>query len=229
MALVGYGIWAYVRAPAPGEEEPKETEDKSITALEESFKFFSDPTTKEVKTLYKTEADKRSEQVSDVSYRLAYALNRGGETFHGKVEVSFSLTKQSAEADDIFVDYRGDKVHSLEINGNSVTTGNPFRDHRIYFDKQFLKQGENKVQVRFTSNYTRDCQGVQYFKDKDDNEEYIYSDNEPQSCHKAFPCFDQPDMKASYRLLAVVPKHWNVFSNAPQVGATSEVGSAEFS
>jgi len=76
------------------------------------------------------------------------------------------------------------------VNDNKITTGNPFRDHRIYFPKEHLKLGVNKVTIRFTSKYVRDCEGVNYFKDNDDGEEYLYSDCEPANCHKAFPCFD---------------------------------------
>ena len=68
---------------------------------------FTDASADGVKTLYKTEAIKRSQEVSDVSYRLAYALLRGGETFHGYVEVNFTLTEASSKSDDIFLDYRG--------------------------------------------------------------------------------------------------------------------------
>jgi len=47
----------------------------------EAFKYFVDAAFEESKTLYKKEAFKRSEEISNVSYRLAYALNRGGEAF----------------------------------------------------------------------------------------------------------------------------------------------------
>jgi len=33
--------------------------------------------------LFKDEAMKRSAKISDVTYKLAYALLRGGKTFHG--------------------------------------------------------------------------------------------------------------------------------------------------
>ena len=181
----------------------------------ESSTVFTDTAADGIKTLYKTEANKRSEAVSDVSYRLAYALLRGGEHFHGYIEVKFSLSDASATSDDIFLDYRGKELQSLVINGQAVTTGTPFHDHRIYLPKEHLQAGVNNVSVRFVSAYVKDCAGVQYFKDKDDDEEYLYSDHEPASAHKGFPCFDQPDMKATYAFLALAPKEWSVFANAP--------------
>ena len=61
----------------------------------------------EIKSLYKKEAFERSGEVENVAYKLAYALNRGGETFQGQVQIKFELTHDSAESDNIFVDYKG--------------------------------------------------------------------------------------------------------------------------
>ena len=58
----------------------------------EAFKFFVDAAHDEIKTLYKNEAFKRSEEVSNVNYKLSYSLLRGGETFEGQVEVNFTLS-----------------------------------------------------------------------------------------------------------------------------------------
>lgn len=242
-ALIGYGIWAYSRSSnqQPGEEGEQITKAgtgqsglsqslRSVTLERQAaVTSFVDAAQDGVKTLYKAEAIKRAGEVSDVSYRLAYALLRGGETFEGQVQVTFTLTADSAKSDSIFVDYRGEKVHSLVINDQSVAKGNPFRDHRVYFDPTYLKAGVNTAAIRFTSKYVRDCQGVQYFKDDGDGEEYLYTDHEPASCHKGFPCFDQPDLKATYTLLALVPKTWSVFSNAAQASTQTYEGTKEYS
>lgn len=58
----------------------------------------------------------------------------------------------------------------------------------------------------------RDCQGIHYFKDPDDGEEYLYSQFESADAHKCFPCFDQPDLKAPYSLLVFAPENWVVVS-----------------
>ena len=157
----------------------------------------------------------RSNFVSEVGYRLAYALPKGGKTFEGNVTVWFNLSAEGATSDNIFVDYRGEKVHTLTINGKDVSSGNPFHDHRVYFAKEHLAEGKNEVSIRFTTKIVRDCQGVNYFLDNDDGEEYMYSDCEPFHCHKIFPCFDQPDLKAKYTFLCVVSKDWKVFANSP--------------
>jgi hypothetical protein len=93
-----------------------------------------------------------------VSYKLALALLRGGGAYHGHVVITFYLT--SKPSDSIFVDYKGSKVIKLVINGDDVIEGEPFRNHRIYFPKELLKEGRNEVAIRFESSYVRDCQGL---------------------------------------------------------------------
>jgi aminopeptidase N len=70
------------------------------------------------------------------------------------------LTEKAADSDDIFVDYKGERISELVVNGTKVAKGAPFRDHRIYFPREHLRQGANVVSVRFVSKYTKDCMGV---------------------------------------------------------------------
>ena len=177
---------AYYLISARGDKPAQTPEDLQNAVID----FFADPAAKENKWVTKQEIFKRSNMISNVTYKIAYALLRGGKDFHGKVEIKFNLTAEGAESDDVFCDYRGEKILSMSVNGNDVKDGNPFRDHRVYFPKAHLKEGDNSVQIRFISNYVRDCQGMHYYVDKDDNEEYIYSQFETVDAHKAFPCFD---------------------------------------
>ena len=130
-AVAGYGIWSYFRA---NQDDTKTTTTEAM-APQEALKYFIDKAHEEIKTLYKTEALARSQNVSDVRYKTCYALLRGGTTFEGVIEINFSLKTAS---EDVFVDYKGDKVHSLVINGQRVTDGEPFHDHRVFFDKKHL-------------------------------------------------------------------------------------------
>ena len=65
-----------------------------------------------------------------------------------------------------------------------------------------------------------DCQGMQYFKDDQDNSEYMYSMLEPDYCHIIFPCFDQPNLKATHESWILSSSDWEVISNAQRVAKT---------
>jgi aminopeptidase N len=53
---------------------------------------------------------------------------------------------------------------------------------------------------------------MQWFKDEEDQLEYVYTNSEPDHSHLWFPCFDQPDLKAPYSLLVLAPTSWVVVS-----------------
>jgi hypothetical protein len=122
---------------------------------------FNDAEAREHKFISKADCEARSKAITDVNYTLALALLRGGKTFHGDVKIAFTL--KEVPADGLFVDYKGKMVLRLVVNGTRVMKGNPFRDHRVYFDKDLLKVGSNEVEIRFESNYVRDNQGVHYY------------------------------------------------------------------
>lgn len=164
-----------------------------------------------MRTLYKTDAAKRAAVISDVSYQIAYALHRGGQTFLGHVTIKFNMS----EFEDTFLDYKGETVHWMRVNGKLIEDYNPFANDKILIKKNPLMKGVNTVEIQFESRYVRDCEGIHYYKDNADGEEYLYSQFEAASAHKAFPCFDQPNLKAPYSFLAVVPKGWIVLSTEP--------------
>lgn len=56
--------------------------------------------------------------------------------------------------------------------------------------------------------------------DPKDNEVYIYSHLEPFFCHRWFPCFDQPSLRAPLRLSIISPDtHWQVISNGKKTSS----------
>lgn len=76
-----------------------------------------------------------------------------------------------------------------------------------------MKVGENTVRVHFFNRYRNDGNGLHSLVDKVDGKQYLYTDFEPAYSHYVFPVFDQPDLRASFRLRVVVPHDWNVISN----------------
>jgi len=61
---------------------------------------------------------KRSQLVSDISYELAIALLRGGDNFHGSVQIQFSINDSYKEdEDEIFIDYKGERILDIFVNG----------------------------------------------------------------------------------------------------------------
>jgi aminopeptidase N len=51
----------------------------------------------------------------------------------------------------------------------------------------------------------------------DHSNQFVYTDFEPYGCNRVFPCFDQPNLKAIFRLSVVSPTKWIVTSNVPVI------------
>jgi aminopeptidase N len=72
---------------------------------------------------------------------------------------------------------------------------------------------DNRVDIDFTAEIGPAGKAITSFEDKDDGSEYIYTLFVPMDAEMAFPCFDQPDLKARFELTVVAPEEWTVVSN----------------
>ena len=72
------------------------------------------------------------------------------------------------------------------------------------------------------NEYRKDGNGLHSFFDPESQDQYLYSNFPCDYCHYLFPCFDQPDLKAKWILIAAVPEEWTVVSNEPTVEKTQE-------
>ena len=74
-------------------------------------------------------------------------------------------------------------------------------------------KGENVIQLQFESPIATSGSAVTRYLDREDKSEYIYTLFVPSDASTAFPCFDQPDLKAAFTLDAVAPVSWTVITN----------------
>ena len=80
--------------------------------------------------------------MSNVNYVLSLGLVKGGDTFHGKVTIDFTLANKApsdyfANGDNskcLFIDYKGKCIKSLTVNGQKLgpSVENVWVNHRIY-------------------------------------------------------------------------------------------------
>lgn len=161
--------------------------------------------TSEVYNLTYQEAMFRSARISNVHYKLNLHLLKG-ERYSGVCEVTLTTSEATSE---LWIDLRCLTVSELLINGSSAQIR--YENCHLYLPN--LHSGQNTVSITFHNNYTNDGCGLHRFVDKADGEEYLYTQFEPFYAHKAFPCFDQPDIKATFQLTTRSPADWMVISN----------------
>ena len=161
-------------------------------------------------------AANRFKQVTNASYTLWFGLDSQGNDFQGRTVVRFELKPKAREfGSKLEIDLEEGSLQSITLNGiaiQDVSKPERFDGHHIYFDLKEFSPGTNRVEIAYTHPYSTDGNGLHRFKDPVDGKVYLYSNLEPYRAHRLFPCFDQPDLKASYELTVEAPKDWEVIS-----------------
>lgn len=153
-------------------------------------------------------ARERAAVVQDVRYELAYTLvPKAGVTQASEV-LRFGLKRLDGP---LLVDFRDGAVLSLDMNGRALTA--EVSHGHIVLPKSALRVGENTVKVAFAANVAAAEKAITRYGDRDDGAEYLYTLFVPMDAEMAFPCFDQPDLKARFTLSVSAPDAWTVVSN----------------
>jgi aminopeptidase N len=165
--------------------------------------------------LTRDEARRRAEQVSNVSYRIDLDLEAGAKAFRGDVTVEFDH-----HGGDTFLEFLGGQIDRMEVNGSDVEP--EWDGARIAVPGSILGD-HNEVRIVYERPFDHTGEGFHQFTDPTDGGEYLYTQFEPYSAHRVFPCFDQPDLKAPYDVSVTAPSDWTVVSAGREID--SEDGS----
>ncbi len=160
----------------------------------------------------------RAEHYSDVHYFLEVELRPGAQFLKGSEEIRVTL---DGKVDRLVLDWRKmpakegqpqARVWDVQANGRKVADLRETNDHLI-IPGSYLKKGVNAIRLRFESPISTSGSAVTRYLDREDRSEYIYTLFVPSDASTAFPCFDQPDLKARFRLTIHAPEDWQVITN----------------
>ncbi len=155
-------------------------------------------------------AETRSSLVSTTSYTLELALKEKAAEYQGRCIVEFDYRR--GDTDHLKLDFITKEIHALTLNGKATEEYHK-GDFAIYLDKNHLRAGRNMLEITYTSVFDNTGSGFHKFHDPEDDAEYMHTDFEPYDAHRLFPCFDQPDIKASYQLTVTGPSKWTYIHN----------------
>lgn len=183
----------------------------------------NDTSSTRITALSHEEALIRSKQISHLTYNLWFGLDDEHEDYEGRAVIHFEVRHHGKElSKTLLIDFEEGTVHAITLNGQALE--NRFDGHHITLKSNELKAGDNRVEISFTHPFSKNGSGLHRFKDPVDGLVYLYSDFEPYDAHRMFPCFDQPDLKASYELTVEVPPEWLVISNTTERDVTTVDG-----
>jgi len=153
----------------------------------------------------------RAQQLKDVRYQLSYTITPKADSVAGHEELRFVQNADDRGVLPEWLDFREGSISRLAVNGQSAPT--TIQNGHIELPAKLLKLEENVVEIDFTASVAAAGKAITRFEDKDDGSEYIYTLFVPMDADMAFPCFDQPDLKAKFQLSLDMPPDWTAISN----------------
>ncbi|MEV0289789.1 aminopeptidase N [Kribbella sp. NPDC050820] len=152
----------------------------------------------------------RAAALSVHSYDVDLDLTQGERTFGSTTTISFAATSTTT-----WVDVKPDELVSVILNGTAVDVAG-LTDGRLELTGL---QPENEVVVVASMLYSHDGEGLHRAVDAADGLAYTYAMSFLDAAPRIFACFDQPDLKAPYRMKVTAPAEWLVLGN----GAATQV------
>ena len=140
---------------------------------------------------------------------------RGTDQVPGESTLEFW---RRAGAGALVVDYRGPLLQRVEANGREVRDFVWANGH-VVVPAAYLRAGENRLRFRFTSRMAAAGASIIRYQEPEEpgrgGDTYLYTLLVPADANQLFPAFDQPDLKAVFRLELLAPAGWRVLANAP--------------
>lgn len=144
----------------------------------------------------------RKKQISDVQYNLSFEIpNQKEENINAHLIVNLNLTDLSQP---LLLDFKEKtlNIKSVAVNGKSMAIVHE-KGH-IVISPLALIMGKNTILISFIAGNLS----------LNRNDDFLYTLLVPDRASTLFPCFDQPDIKATYKLSLTVPKEWSVLAGA---------------
>ena len=139
----------------------------------------------------------RARQISNVTYRIRFSLpDLATNPIEGSEEIGFDLKETSRPVVLDFKDALPAAIRDLKVNAQARSPD--VRSGHLSLPAEAMRKGHNSVSIAFTA-------GGGGFQRRD---EFLYTLFVPNKASNAFPCFDQPDIKARFDLSLRLPPGW---------------------
>lgn len=142
----------------------------------------------------------RKQQIANVSYNLSFVIpDKKAKEIVSNLVVEFKLSDLSRP---LYLDFneKSQNLKTILVNGKNIALVHE-KEHIVISEKN-LVLGDNKIEIAFIAGDLS----------LNRNDDFLYTLLVPDRASTLFPCFDQPDIKATYVLTLTVPKDWAVLA-----------------
>jgi len=156
----------------------------------------------------------RRQQIESVAYDLHITLRKDAKTFDGLATITVTPPEPAVVTNSpLSIDLKAASIQEVRING-ALVEGVIERTGSFDIPAASIPAGPMTIVVDYTGDYSKTRDGLCHYRDPVDEREYLFTNLEPYGAHYVFPCFDQPDLKATYALTVTAPASWEVIGNS---------------
>jgi len=147
----------------------------------------------------------RAAKIRSLHYDLVFTIpERRADPVYGRASIKFELRSPSR----IVLDFEQPRNHVLNLAANGRAIEVTLIDGHLVVPESALNAGQNTIDIEFRA-------GDEALNRNDD---FLYTLFVPARAHLVFPCFDQPSLKARFKLALRMPGDWQAVSNGAEEG-----------
>jgi aminopeptidase N len=144
-------------------------------------------------------ANERAAAISSLRYELSFRIpEKKTEPVGGTARIRFELSAPRR----IELDFE-DQSHLRAVRIAGHPAAFQFGNGHIILPASATRTGGNAIEIAFVAGN----------ESLNRNDDFLYTLFVPARAHLAFPCFDQPSLKARYSLTLDIPANWEVVAN----------------
>jgi len=160
-----------------------------------------------------TLATERAASIRSLRYELSFRIPESKtDAVRGVETVRFELKAPQP----VVLDFEQKRDHILSVKVAQGPAAFDFINGHIVIPASATRAGENAITIEFLAGD----------ESLNRNDDYLYTLFVPARARYAFPCFDQPSLKARYSLTLDIPAAWQVTANGPETGRETANGRA---
>ncbi|MDQ7052634.1 MAG: M1 family aminopeptidase [candidate division KSB1 bacterium] len=158
----------------------------------------------------------RAQAYSDLRYDLRFVIPASpAEPVLGEEAIRLTIRESGAP---LVLDFVADSAQVSKVEVNGAPARYSLQHGHLVIAKEGLRKGENTIRIAFVAGDAS----------LNRQAEFMYTLFVPDRASRAFPCFDQPDMKAIYRLELHIPDDWVAVANGEEQSVKSINGGKRY-
>ncbi|WP_420151361.1 M1 family metallopeptidase, partial [Spirosoma sp.] len=149
-----------------------------------------------------TLAQARKQSISQLAYALKFDIPaQKNQPILASETITFNWRKNKSS---LQLDFKEERAHIQKVSVNNADIPITFESEHLIISTAFLKPGTNTISIQFMAGNLS----------LNRNDDYLYTLLVPDRARTVFPCFDQPDLKATFQVSLTIPAAWQSMTNA---------------